>query len=75
MCNDSLIRNHTLLGRPTEGALIALAMKVQNSTVLQDRGQLLVVLRQNFTVVMVQNLGQSGTHLTFHRLSVAELRP
>lgn len=28
MCNDSIIRNHTLLGRPTEGALIALAMKV-----------------------------------------------
>uniref|UniRef100_H3CIK2 Calcium-transporting ATPase n=1 Tax=Tetraodon nigroviridis TaxID=99883 RepID=H3CIK2_TETNG len=28
VCNDSIIRNHTLLGRPTEGALIALAMKM-----------------------------------------------
>ncbi|XP_053287966.1 calcium-transporting ATPase type 2C member 1 isoform X1 [Pleuronectes platessa] len=28
VCNDSVIRNHTLLGRPTEGALIALAMKM-----------------------------------------------
>ncbi|CAI5661527.1 unnamed protein product [Oreochromis niloticus] len=28
VCNDSIIRNHNLLGRPTEGALIALAMKV-----------------------------------------------
>uniref|UniRef100_A0A669DDV0 Calcium-transporting ATPase n=1 Tax=Oreochromis niloticus TaxID=8128 RepID=A0A669DDV0_ORENI len=27
VCNDSIIRNHNLLGRPTEGALIALAMK------------------------------------------------
>uniref|UniRef100_A0A8P4G0E6 Calcium-transporting ATPase n=1 Tax=Dicentrarchus labrax TaxID=13489 RepID=A0A8P4G0E6_DICLA len=27
VCNDSVIRNHALLGRPTEGALIALAMK------------------------------------------------
>ncbi|MEQ2217757.1 hypothetical protein XENOCAPTIV_021725 [Xenoophorus captivus] len=27
VCNDSVIRNHNLLGRPTEGALIALAMK------------------------------------------------
>lgn len=29
MCNDSIIRNHNVLGRPTEGALIALAMKVK----------------------------------------------
>uniref|UniRef100_A0A7N6AYE8 Calcium-transporting ATPase n=1 Tax=Anabas testudineus TaxID=64144 RepID=A0A7N6AYE8_ANATE len=29
VCNDSVIRNHNLLGRPTEGALIALAMKVK----------------------------------------------
>lgn len=29
VCNDSVIRNHSLLGRPTEGALIALAMKVK----------------------------------------------
>uniref|UniRef100_A0A667YV41 Calcium-transporting ATPase n=1 Tax=Myripristis murdjan TaxID=586833 RepID=A0A667YV41_9TELE len=28
VCNDSVIRNHSLLGRPTEGALIALAMKM-----------------------------------------------
>ncbi|KAG7283008.1 hypothetical protein CRUP_028525 [Coryphaenoides rupestris] len=27
VCNDSVIRNNTLLGRPTEGALLALAMK------------------------------------------------
>ena len=29
MCNDALIRNNTLMGKPTEGALIALAMKVR----------------------------------------------
>ncbi|XP_037310497.2 calcium-transporting ATPase type 2C member 1 [Pungitius pungitius] len=28
VCNDSVIRNHNVLGRPTEGALIALAMKM-----------------------------------------------
>ncbi|XP_076027915.1 calcium-transporting ATPase type 2C member 1-like [Genypterus blacodes] len=28
VCNDSVIRNRTLMGRPTEGALIALAMKM-----------------------------------------------
>ncbi|CAK6982093.1 calcium-transporting ATPase type 2C member 1, partial [Scomber scombrus] len=28
VCNDSVIRSRTLLGRPTEGALIALAMKM-----------------------------------------------
>ncbi|KAM6373522.1 calcium-transporting ATPase type 2C member 1 isoform 1-T2 [Alca torda] len=28
VCNDALIRNNTLMGKPTEGALIALAMKV-----------------------------------------------
>ncbi|KAM6967964.1 calcium-transporting ATPase type 2C member 1 isoform 1-T1 [Aplochiton taeniatus] len=28
VCNDSVIRNHTLMGRPTEGALVALAMKM-----------------------------------------------
>uniref|UniRef100_A0A674AUQ5 P-type Ca(2+) transporter n=1 Tax=Salmo trutta TaxID=8032 RepID=A0A674AUQ5_SALTR len=28
ICNDAVIRNNTLMGRPTEGALIALAMKV-----------------------------------------------
>ncbi|MBN3305544.1 AT2C1 ATPase, partial [Amia calva] len=27
VCNDAVIRNNTLMGRPTEGALIALAMK------------------------------------------------
>lgn len=29
MCNDAVIRNNTLMGKPTEGALIALAMKVR----------------------------------------------
>jgi Ca2+-transporting ATPase len=28
VCNDAVIRNNTLMGKPTEGALIALAMKV-----------------------------------------------
>ncbi|XP_056618004.1 calcium-transporting ATPase type 2C member 1 isoform X2 [Triplophysa dalaica] len=28
VCNDAMIRNNTLMGRPTEGALIALAMKM-----------------------------------------------
>ncbi|TRY56928.1 hypothetical protein DNTS_020345 [Danionella cerebrum] len=28
VCNDSIIRSNTLMGRPTEGALIALAMKM-----------------------------------------------
>uniref|UniRef100_A0A8K9XTF5 P-type Ca(2+) transporter n=1 Tax=Oncorhynchus mykiss TaxID=8022 RepID=A0A8K9XTF5_ONCMY len=28
ICNDAVIRNNTLMGRPTEGALIALAMKM-----------------------------------------------
>ncbi|XP_062321216.1 calcium-transporting ATPase type 2C member 1 isoform X2 [Osmerus eperlanus] len=28
ICNDSVIRNNTLMGRPTEGALVALAMKM-----------------------------------------------
>uniref|UniRef100_A0A8C9SV28 Calcium-transporting ATPase n=1 Tax=Scleropages formosus TaxID=113540 RepID=A0A8C9SV28_SCLFO len=28
ICNDAVIRNNTLMGRPTEGALIALTMKV-----------------------------------------------
>ncbi|XP_056122152.1 calcium-transporting ATPase type 2C member 1 [Rhinichthys klamathensis goyatoka] len=28
VCNDALIRSNTLMGRPTEGALIALAMKM-----------------------------------------------
>uniref|UniRef100_A0A7M4ECG2 P-type Ca(2+) transporter n=1 Tax=Crocodylus porosus TaxID=8502 RepID=A0A7M4ECG2_CROPO len=27
VCNDAIIRNNTLMGKPTEGALIALAMK------------------------------------------------
>uniref|UniRef100_A0A8C9F975 ATPase secretory pathway Ca2+ transporting 1 n=1 Tax=Pavo cristatus TaxID=9049 RepID=A0A8C9F975_PAVCR len=31
VCNDALIRNNTLMGKPTEGALIALAMKVDTS--------------------------------------------
>ncbi|XP_012883497.1 PREDICTED: calcium-transporting ATPase type 2C member 1 [Dipodomys ordii] len=28
VCNDAVIRNNTLMGKPTEGALIALAMKL-----------------------------------------------
>lgn len=32
VCNDSVIRNNNLLGRPTEGALVALAMKVNPSS-------------------------------------------
>ncbi|NXA48080.1 AT2C1 ATPase, partial [Nothocercus julius] len=28
VCNDAVIRNNTLMGKPTEGALIALAMKM-----------------------------------------------
>lgn len=28
ICNDAVIRNNTLMGKPTEGALIALAMKM-----------------------------------------------
>ncbi|XP_033836773.1 calcium-transporting ATPase type 2C member 1 [Periophthalmus magnuspinnatus] len=36
VCNDSVIKNHTLLGRPTEGALIALAMKMGLESVQQE---------------------------------------
>uniref|UniRef100_A0A8D0CWU4 P-type Ca(2+) transporter n=1 Tax=Sander lucioperca TaxID=283035 RepID=A0A8D0CWU4_SANLU len=36
VCNDSIIRNHTLLGRPTEGALIALAMKMGLESLQQE---------------------------------------
>lgn len=36
VCNDSIIRNHTLLGRPTEGALIALAMKMGLESIQQE---------------------------------------
>lgn len=36
VCNDSVIRNHTLLGRPTEGALIALAMKMGLDSLQQE---------------------------------------
>ncbi|KAM9851948.1 calcium-transporting ATPase type 2C member 1 [Aulostomus maculatus] len=36
VCNDSVIRNHTLLGRPTEGALIALAMKMGLESIQQE---------------------------------------
>ncbi|KAF7656998.1 hypothetical protein LDENG_00033360 [Lucifuga dentata] len=36
VCNDSVIRNHTLLGRPTEGALIALAMKMGLESLRQE---------------------------------------
>uniref|UniRef100_G3NEY9 Calcium-transporting ATPase n=1 Tax=Gasterosteus aculeatus aculeatus TaxID=481459 RepID=G3NEY9_GASAC len=36
VCNDSLIRNHNVLGRPTEGALIALAMKMGLESLQQE---------------------------------------
>ncbi|XP_061650566.1 calcium-transporting ATPase type 2C member 1 [Phyllopteryx taeniolatus] len=36
VCNDSVIRNGTLLGRPTEGALVALAMKMGLEGVQQE---------------------------------------
>uniref|UniRef100_A0A671WWS2 P-type Ca(2+) transporter n=1 Tax=Sparus aurata TaxID=8175 RepID=A0A671WWS2_SPAAU len=36
VCNDSVIRNHALLGRPTEGALIALAMKMGLESLQQE---------------------------------------
>ncbi|XP_075901927.1 calcium-transporting ATPase type 2C member 1 isoform X3 [Nelusetta ayraudi] len=36
VCNDSVIRNRTLLGRPTEGALIALAMKMGLESLQQE---------------------------------------
>ncbi|XP_048694703.1 calcium-transporting ATPase type 2C member 1 isoform X1 [Caretta caretta] len=36
VCNDAIIRNSTLMGRPTEGALIALAMKMGLDGLQQD---------------------------------------
>ncbi|XP_064200344.1 calcium-transporting ATPase type 2C member 1 isoform X1 [Anguilla rostrata] len=36
ICNDAVIRNNTLMGRPTEGALIALAMKMGLEGVNQE---------------------------------------
>ncbi|KAK1173540.1 calcium-transporting ATPase type 2C member 1-like [Acipenser oxyrinchus oxyrinchus] len=36
ICNDAVIRNNTLMGRPTEGALIALAMKMGLDGVQQE---------------------------------------
>uniref|UniRef100_A0A3Q1FLK5 Calcium-transporting ATPase n=1 Tax=Acanthochromis polyacanthus TaxID=80966 RepID=A0A3Q1FLK5_9TELE len=36
VCNDSVIRNRNLLGRPTEGALIALAMKMGLESLQQE---------------------------------------
>ncbi|XP_024114141.1 calcium-transporting ATPase type 2C member 1 isoform X1 [Oryzias melastigma] len=36
VCNDSVIRSNNLLGRPTEGALIALAMKMGLEGVQQE---------------------------------------
>ncbi|XP_066547470.1 calcium-transporting ATPase type 2C member 1 isoform X2 [Amia ocellicauda] len=36
VCNDAVIRNNTLMGRPTEGALIALAMKMGLESVQQE---------------------------------------
>lgn len=39
MCNDAVIRNNTLMGKPTEGALIALAMKVCACSLFFDTSQ------------------------------------
>ncbi|KAM6935273.1 calcium-transporting ATPase type 2C member 1 [Lycodopsis pacificus] len=36
VCNDSVIRNHNVLGRPTEGALIALSMKMGLESLQQE---------------------------------------
>ncbi|XP_025056040.1 calcium-transporting ATPase type 2C member 1 isoform X2 [Alligator sinensis] len=36
VCNDAIIRNNTLMGKPTEGALIALAMKMGLDGLQQD---------------------------------------
>ncbi|GAA6066992.1 calcium-transporting ATPase type 2C member 1, partial [Tachysurus ichikawai] len=36
VCNDAVVRNNTLMGRPTEGALVALAMKVGLESVQQE---------------------------------------
>ncbi|XP_039192158.1 calcium-transporting ATPase type 2C member 1 isoform X3 [Crotalus tigris] len=36
VCNDAIIRNNTLMGKPTEGALIALAMKMGLDGIQQD---------------------------------------
>ncbi|XP_034154012.2 calcium-transporting ATPase type 2C member 1 isoform X2 [Pangasianodon hypophthalmus] len=36
VCNDAVVRNNALMGRPTEGALIALAMKVGLESVQQE---------------------------------------
>ncbi|XP_042328003.1 calcium-transporting ATPase type 2C member 1 isoform X2 [Sceloporus undulatus] len=36
VCNDAVIRNNTLMGKPTEGALIALAMKMGLDGIQQD---------------------------------------
>uniref|UniRef100_UPI00398F3A4D calcium-transporting ATPase type 2C member 1 n=1 Tax=Pristiophorus japonicus TaxID=55135 RepID=UPI00398F3A4D len=36
VCNDAVIRNDTLMGQPTEGALIALAMKMGLEGLQQD---------------------------------------
>uniref|UniRef100_A0AAR2KRS3 Calcium-transporting ATPase n=1 Tax=Pygocentrus nattereri TaxID=42514 RepID=A0AAR2KRS3_PYGNA len=36
VCNDAVIRNGTLMGRPTEGALIALAMKMGLESLQQE---------------------------------------
>uniref|UniRef100_A0A8C4YS64 Calcium-transporting ATPase n=1 Tax=Gopherus evgoodei TaxID=1825980 RepID=A0A8C4YS64_9SAUR len=36
VCNDAIIRNSTLMGKPTEGALLALAMKMGLEGLQQD---------------------------------------
>ncbi|XP_060756465.1 calcium-transporting ATPase type 2C member 1 isoform X3 [Neoarius graeffei] len=36
ICNDAVVRNNMLMGRPTEGALIALAMKVGLESTQQE---------------------------------------
>lgn len=40
MANNAVISQDTVLGQPTEGALLALAMKVGPSGLQQDRGDL-----------------------------------
>uniref|UniRef100_A0A096N3D4 Calcium-transporting ATPase n=1 Tax=Papio anubis TaxID=9555 RepID=A0A096N3D4_PAPAN len=61
VCNDAVIRNNTLMGKPTEGALIALAMKdrpeicfmkgayeqvIKYCTTYQSKGQTLTLTQQ-----------------------------
>ncbi|XP_015281313.1 PREDICTED: calcium-transporting ATPase type 2C member 1 [Gekko japonicus] len=40
VCNDAVIKNNTLMGKPTEGALIALAMKMGLEGIQQDKPEI-----------------------------------